>query len=372
MAVSNDLHLTTFLRFFSRLDKNDDSISWLKDRARAKALVESILTSPLFAGIARGRAEDDDFTSVTLTQAVGLATTGRELLLEYNDRDDDGELSIALDLRDGLSTIQLEVSGALLASHAATAIDELIAIVQGCVRALAGAAGLSDGRIQCHYAGRAFEFPRPRPPRENGRYPERSVVAFIDPAFHATTAAFAPPPPSPAVMSESDGLVTVRWSDSIDDAALVTGASEHVQWIVDRIDTDQQFGFNDLGDQIDDLSGAKPRAPLTLYDAEYAIGYKAVVVLPDGTFEEDAWSQAKQVALARVLPDGTTVEAVRIIVPLRELALAVGAQAKAAGIDAVLYADGPGNFWNPDPPGLWRTPPRPATPAKSPGSQRKS
>ena len=57
------------------------------------------------------------------------------------------------------------------------------------------------------------------------------------------------------------------------------------------------------------------------------------------------------------MPDGTPVAAVRVIVPLRHHAFEIAEQARAAGIDGVLYPDDDGDLWNPDPPGAWRTPP---------------
>jgi hypothetical protein len=35
----------------------------------------------------------------------------------------------------------------------------------------------------------------------------------------------------------------------------------------------------------------------------------------------------------------------------------VADRAKQAGFDSVLYPDDQGVFWNPDPPGVWLTPP---------------
>ncbi len=379
MPRSSDLRLTVFLRFFSRLNpKTDSPVSWLKDKARAKALVEAIFASPLFAGVVVGRADDDDFAPTTPGDAAKLVATGREALVEFKDRADDEELSIALDLRDERAEIRLLASGATLAARAAHALDDLIAVVERCVKALRGAAGLSDGHVQADYGNRAFEFPRPRPPRENSRYPERSIVTFIDGPFHASGAAFArpgdpealtiPPPPAPARVSSVDGLVTVRWARSLDDADLQAAASDHLQWIADRIDTDLQFGWNEHGDLLEERGVTRPRPPLTLYDRDSEVGYKAVVVFPDGSYEEDAWNEAKKVAKAGKLPDGTVVSAVRIVVPLRELVAKVADAARKAGFDAVLYPDDQGNFWNPDPPGEWRSPP----PPKPSGSKEKS
>lgn len=373
MARSTALRLTVFLRFFSRVDpKSGGPVSWLKDKARAAALIEAILETPVLSTVAVGRAGDDDFAAIDTAEAVKRGATGKEVRLELQDREDtDHEVGLSLLLGAARTELRVLVSGAELAKHDAKALDALIAMTERCVAALAGAAGLSDGHVKVDHGSSAspFTFPLPRPPRENRRYPERSIVTFIDTAFHATDAGFArpgdpkaltvPPPPAPARMSASDGLITVRWAHSLDEAELATACSEHMQWIIDRIDTTVQPGFNQLGDQLDDVSNAEPRGALTLYDEEYALGYKAVLVLPDGSYEKSAWNEAKKILEARALPDGSAVEGVRIVVPLREHVFAIAAEAKAAGFDAVVYPEGPGAFWNPDPPGEWRTPPDP-------------
>ena len=56
--------------------------------------------------------------------------------------------------------------------------------------------------------------------------------------------------------------------------------------------------------------------------------------------------------------------AVTIVVPLREHVAMIAQEARAAGFGAVVYGDGDGNFWNPDPPGNWR--PAPAPPSSVP------
>ena len=43
MAIAPDVVLTTFLRFFSGLDKAGKPVPWLKERERIEALVEAIL-----------------------------------------------------------------------------------------------------------------------------------------------------------------------------------------------------------------------------------------------------------------------------------------------------------------------------------------
>lgn len=367
MSRSDDLRLTVFLRFFATEGRKGGS--WLKDKARTKQLAEALVGNALLAGLTHGRVDDDDLEAITPDKAAKLLGTGREVLVELSDGADDPEVTAALDLRNDRSEVRLMVRGEPLAARASHALDDLIGAVQAVVAALAGAAGLSDGHLQADFNGREFDFPRPRPPRENSRYPERSIVTFIDGGFHASEAAFSrpgdldaltsPAPAAPAKVSTAGGLTTVRFARTLDDAELTRAASDHAQWIADRIDTDLAFGFNEEGDQLEERGPTKPMPPLTLYDREYEIGYKAVVVFPDGTYERGAWDEAKKVAKAGKLPDGTVVTAVKIVVPLREHCAVVADAARTAGFDAVVYGDSDGNFWNPDPPGNWRPAPEP-------------
>ncbi len=372
MTAPSDLNLTAFLRFFSPLDpKSQEPIPWLKDRSRVKALVEGILSSPLFAGIAIGRAGDEDFRAVTPAEAGTLVATGDQILARFLDRETDrisDELFIELDLRDSRSEVQLSACGGAITKLGDRALDEMIAVLQKCVQALKGVTGLSDGHIQAHFGDRSFDFARPRPPRRSHRYPENAIVTFLDPAFYATGVDFGKSeemkaliesvPPPPAQRSEKDGLVTIRWTSSCEETDLLAGASAQAQWIVDRIAPDIERGYNELGDQLEDRSAeSKKRGKLTFYDPESEVGYKAVLVMPDGSYEKSAWNDALKIAKAGKLPDGAKVSGLRIIVPLREHVFAVADQAKAAGFDAVLYSDEKGNFWDPNPPGEWRTPP---------------
>ncbi len=368
MAIAPDVVLTTFLRFFSGLDKAGKPVPWLKERERIEALVEAILESPLFASIAGGSFDGGPFAAVAPGKLAKKIASGKEVIARLQDQASNRTLLVGLDLYPERAEVRLMVTGPALAANAAGAIDELIAVAKRCVAALRGAAGLSDGYVQADYQGSSLDYPRPRPPREAPRYPARSIVTLLDPAFHATPARFAKPeqlkalltpaPPAPAKMTKDDGLVVVRWTSTLDDAALKAGASAHAQWVADRLAPDIVDGFNEHGDQRDARAeGSKGRGKLTFYDAESEVGYKAVLVLPDGTPEERGWKEATKVAKAGALPDGTPVAAVRVIVPLRHHAFEIAAQARAAGIDGVLYPDDDGDLWNPDPPGAWRTPP---------------
>jgi hypothetical protein len=105
-------------------------------------------------------------------------------------------------------------------------------------------------------------------------------------------------------------------------------------------------GWNEQGDRIVIPSAPAPLAPLTLYDASEKVGYKAIVVQPDGSVDEDIWNELKQIASRRALADGTAVHAVRLIVPVRDNAIAIHPRAMADGFEMVTYPKGTGGvFW---------------------------
>lgn len=365
MSRPADLRLTVFLRFFT---SGRTAGSWRKDQARVEALLAALFSHSLFARLTHGRKDDDRFAVLSASSAAKLNSTRGEVLVELTDGDDDPEVSASLDLRSERVEVRATVRGTPLALRGDRALDDLIGVVQGIVVALADVAGLSDGHVQADFTGRAFDFPRSRPPRENLRYPERSLVTFIDSAFHASGAAFSrpgdpralstPPPPAPAKLSTAAGVTTVRFARSLDEAEILRAASAHFQWIVDRIDTDVCFGFNAEGDQLEERGPTTPMAPLTLYDREYHVGYKAIVVFPDGTYEREGWEAAKRIVELGCLTDGTVVTAVKLVVPLREHVALIAQAARAAGFDAVLYGTADGSFWDPNPPGNWRGVPK--------------
>ncbi len=117
-------------------------------------------------------------------------------------------------------------------------------------------------------------------------------------------------------------------------------------------------GYNALGDLAEPMRGLEERPPLTMYAPQSRTGYVAVMLDEHGVPEEHYWSLAKDIASQRVLPDGTPVDRVRMVVPLRDLAIDFAADARNQGIDAVLYPADDGTWWNPDPPGDWAYPPR--------------
>ncbi len=98
------------------------------------------------------------------------------------------------------------------------------------------------------------------------------------------------------------------------------------------------------------------RPPFTLFDTAEGVGYRAVVVQPDGELAGASWSDIAQLTALRELDDGTAVDRVRLIVPVRDSAVAIAEKARELGVDGVLYKDDEDTLWNVMPEGDGRPP----------------
>ena len=359
-----DMILMGFLRFAVRWDaRTDEPIDWLRDSPRRKALGEAVVSVPLFRDRLKvGCLGDYKWKAITARTAPSILGGKREVIAEFQDREDDRTLFVGIDLDAGMVEVRIQVTTAALAGHEDTALDDLIAFTQRARKALAGVAGLEVGSVWIHDVGWWLEYPRARPPRRSLRYQEKSVVTFLDRRFHGSKhpsakkdelATLLEPPP-PAAISEKDGLVVVRSAKTLAREELVAAATAHNAWITARIECELADGYNELGD-LRHLPDPDDE-PMTLY--------KPVLVLPDGSIEESAWNAARKIAEAKALPDKTPVDGVWIVVPLREHVAVIAERARQAGFDGVVYPGDHGTFWDPDPPGPWlAAPPAPPPPA---------
>jgi hypothetical protein len=364
MSTGGKLRLRLFLTLKATArSKLDKPVAMTKDVARIAALVEAFLSAPALAAATHAQIDDKPVKTVTPKTRAKLAAAGRKLGIEYFDRESpDATVWARFSLRDAEAEVRVVLEGAPLAEHRATALDELVAAVQRAVDAWRGVAAASEARIKAEYEGGEPPYARVRPPRMNMRYPQRSLVTFLDPAFHDSGHPFAnpaelaaltePSPPAPAVVTTDNGLITVRWARTLDDDAIAAASAGHDRWIR-RIDTDLERNFNAEGDEAIAAGNAKPLPPLTLYNPHLKVGFKAVLVLPDGEPEETAWDEAKALIGAHALPDGQPLEVLWVVVPLREHAVALHTRAVEAGFKATLYPDSHGRFWDPLPPGPW-------------------
>ncbi|MBX3186518.1 MAG: hypothetical protein KF819_05865 [Labilithrix sp.] len=372
MAAHDDLEMTLKVKFqFYRASrKTAKSSAWFKQKEHLAAVVDAFAKLPLFADLTvAGVWERDDYRPFKNTSAAkALVATGRDEGTMLRSAVEGPDLTIMFMPSDDALDLTLSCSRALLGKHRDTIVEQYIEATRGARGALAKSAGVLLAYVFPAYrVSRKFSYPRPRPPRRHPGIPMHAVVDLIDLRFHGSKHADAQPdearaltsatPPAPARRIENDELVVVQWAKNASEAELQRAASEREVWFSAQLPTLIDHGFNEQGDELEDRGKTEPRPPLTLYSAKRRIGYKAVLVLPDGSVEPHAWNQAKRVLEKKALADGSPVDDVKIVVPLREHAFMIADEAKKAGFGGVLYPSDDGRFWNPDPPGMWRTPP---------------
>lgn len=353
----SDLILIATFSFVIHFDPDtDEPRKWLQDGSRCRALGEAIFAVPGFRQtLCWGQQNSRPLKRLNPKQAAGLLASTKELLVTFQDSQElRPALSVEVQTYGGCVNVRIQArNGAVTESF----LEDVVALGCGLHGVLAGLAGLREGHVRVDSDQREFTYPRSRPPRENVNFPGRSIVTFLDrgltkdkhPLGLAEEAILLTEPAPPARIDEYGDLMVVRWTSELTEEKLVAAAAAHDRWIRERVPTEVVDGYNQLGDQREQRGHAKPVEPLTLYSQRWKLGYQAVLVLPDGSVEREAWNIAREIARAGALPDGAAVESMRIVVPLREHVFMVADKAREAGFDAVLYADEDGAFWNPNP-----------------------
>jgi hypothetical protein len=208
----------------------------------------------------------------------------------------------------------------------------------------------------------AEPYPRARPPRISsspfrlGSLADAYDLEYIRLHFPASDAeAIARAElPAGARRERFDELVVIRWASALGDLDEVNRArSQQERWMADHLHLEVDSDYNAAGDRREPGRRLEEHPPLTLYDRRSGIGYKAIAPSSASGVDEEQWSELVAWTRARKLPDGVPLEKLRLIVPTRDLALALKDRGAAAGIEAVLYPDDEGQWWNPRPPGLW-------------------
>ena len=371
-----ELKLQLKFVFYPPAKKAGKAQPWFKEKKHLDGVVDAFTELPLFKEVKLAGPDDKQKAFKNDAALKGLVVIGRDDWTSMQSSDDTRpDLKFLFQPSDEELDIKVRCSRGVLEKHSDTIIEQYIAATRQASESLRAAAGLASGYVAPAYrVSGKFAYPRPRPPRRSGSTPMHAVVDFIDLKFHGSKqegaepefarAMTAAPPPTPARRTEKNDLVVIQWAKSADEAALQKAASEHESWISKQVTTPLEAGFNDLGDRIEDRGKAEARPPLTLYSASRRIGYKAVVVFPDGSIEPHAWNQAKMVLKDKATTDGSPVDAVKIVVPLREHVFTIAEEAKNAGFSGVLYAGNDGQFWDPNPAGMWLSDPTGADSAK--------
>ncbi len=341
----------------------DSQPEWWRDTSRLKLIVDGLRDSGLWlefgffgkAGSRRLKAVSEIPEFLEKTSAL---KRGLYLLNKSNRGTTTCGLQMLVD--PGRLSLQLVLGGADLEPHRETVIQRIVAFVSWLDGALPKAALL--GPI---LGVEVFDVPYARvsPPRLDSIWPPGRVVDFISLRFHAEHPQGRPadvekllsaPVPKGASREVKGDLVTLRWvEDLVDRARVAAGLSRQELWWTSVLDLPVDPEYNALGDRREIPLSVDKLPPLTFYDPNYEEGYKATVVNPDGSFDEELLEEVAGWIAAGELPDQTPLKQVHLILPKRESAIRIRERARSIGVAKVLYTDEEGYWWDPEPPGEW-------------------
>jgi hypothetical protein len=259
-----------------------------------------------------------------------------------------------VNVRKGYFDLNLIAAGAELDRRRATLLGSLADLGRRIFAALSKVAVLTQGSTTLDEP-----WPRPRPPRiQTLCFTPGSLLDFVDLDFlgqqgepRQAEAVVRAPLPRGARRTQDGRLVVVQWAREVADlGALDAARTAQERWLIAEVGLDRDPAYSEAGDLLEDAEDLEEHPPLTFYQPSSEVGYKAVV---PSALDAAQWAQLQRWARAGALPDGSRLEHLRLIAPRRELALELLPRARRAGIDAVLYTDREGRWWNPAPPGTW-------------------
>ena len=333
----------------------DDDVRWHRDAKFFEGALAALEESGLGRVLVFERMEIDfndpvPFDRKALAKAAAAAKTQSIKLLGKA-----GE-NVAM----AVGGIVADIKGSrILPSKAA--LEALIAWARAVARLPEGRARARNGTVYPIDLG----YPARRPPVDHDFVRLGTLVDFFGPAWLGEESAEVAKVVLEAELPEGvsrirdDELVVLRWARDLKTAEDLAHACMRQEdfWRA-HVDMTIEGGWNAEGDRSVYPDALEPGAPFTLVDRAQRTGYRAVVVMPDGTLDGASWSDIAQLTAMTQLADGTPIERVRLIVPVRENAVEITPRARELGVDAVLYKDGD-TLWNPVPPGNWRDGPKP-------------
>lgn len=341
---------------------------WIAGRRKVESLVAAILGTSLGAELRAAGVQGATEPAASLAEAQALVATGRPQVYSLTRAPGDGLVAVTMTLATTGFTLHVRCNDSALVARSATVLEDLLEVAFA-VRRAEVAAGLRYGFVEPivrRLAG--YDYPRPRPPRRHAKLAVGAVLDLVDPAFHRAVASdeqagalamAAGPLPASARREEREGLVLVRWVDSLEDeAALARACAAHEEWLGQVSTTTIDGNYTELGDEREPMRGLEVRPSMVHYHPQTKRAYVALVVLPSGEPEQGAWNEALERSRLRVTAKGEPISQVRLVVPLRAHALALSSRAAAAGLGPVLYPAADGAWLCPDPPGSWAYPPR--------------
>jgi hypothetical protein len=315
--------------------------------------VERVLLQPLAGVLERCRyvSRNSEEPVEVGGELLAQSRTWRDDIVELTSEasDDESDVAILLRFDGGDVHVRVRLGGAALGEL----LPGLPARARGWV--VAWAAGMPDKvwLTSGSLTGWKTDYPRPEPPRTSARWPLGVIAQYVGLRFHSSPEDApvlerlrAEPLPAGATRTIEGDVLTLTFAEDLSDPARVAAArAAQEQWLAGIVETEPERGWNEQGDRIVIPEEPQAAPPLTLYDPGPGIGYKAIVVQPDGSIDEAVWAEARAILQQGALPDGRVVHAVRLIVPRREDAVAVRDRALVDGFEMVTYPRGQGVFW---------------------------
>jgi len=359
MAHISRVNLDLHLKFFR-------ARRWWRDSRRLGRILEALRRNDLwfdfrYLGVEAGALQPFD----RVEQVLGASVDWQKRTYVLHTRGDIGmEASvrashISFSVSGGTLWLQLSILGPELQQRRATLIDQLIGFVRQILSDFPGVIRIDSGS----YASvDGLRHASVRPPRVETRWSYGHLFDVLDPMRLEKTPLADDARrlldarlPAGAERIEERGVVFLRWArDLVDEGDVSLGLARQERFFVDTLNPRPIAAYNDVGDKRVKPSSAEVRPPLTAYDRAEHIGYQVLRAEADGSVDEKGWAQVSAWARAGRLPDGAPLAGVRVIVPRRPAATALHGRALADGIEAVLYRDDGGGWWDPFPPGLWQ------------------
>lgn len=281
-----------------------------------------------------------------LARADAMGYQTLEVLSGSDPSDPDCYVNLGLGLEGPRTFVALAPS--IVAEYGNRLVELANAWIQGWSAKLGDDIVLRAGTFEPH-----DEFPHVEPRPKSMAWHFGSLIQYVGLSWHRGAperAAIldrllrAPLPPGAHRVIDGD-VLRLSFLDRIDDPAAVAAArSQHEVWLGSVVTAPPSQVAADAADILLDLSGARPRDPLTLYDERTRTGYKGIVVEPDGSVDEGTWEDMLEIVRGGALPDGTPVASLRLIVPRREDGITILDRALADGFEMVVYPSG-SRFW---------------------------
>jgi hypothetical protein len=341
-----------------------DGDEWFADKALVGELADALLATDLvdaltFAG-SYGEEKAVKGGAAALKKAIAPGKAGTYSALDAKQLAS-ATVHTSWLFEPGALEIQFLVVNEALAARRKTILDTAQTFMLRVIDAVRPhGALLTTGHVVPE--GRPFKYPRPRPPVVHPTLKLTSLLDVFDGKFHgsgledADRESFdaitkAPVPAYATRTQHGDGFVVLRWLDGpVDEQSAAIAAGRHARWLARVVPSVQRSPeYNEHGDANETPPQRQPRPPFTFFDPAKGHAYKAIIVDPSGEPDDEVWDE--MVAAAKVRPGD--INEIRLVVPLRELAVKILDRARHNGMGAVLYPDAQNRLWNIAPAGWW-------------------